>query len=78
MAYVTVYSPKGEKFEVASRDRADKLILEEGWTQNPPVEEKPKKTLRRKKKEAEEETFDNFAGFAPAESEDEEPKDDNS
>lgn len=53
MAYVTVYSPKGEKFEVASRDRADKLILEDGWTQTPPVEEKaqPKKTTRRKKKE---------------------------
>ena len=79
MAYVTVYSPDGQKFEVASRDRADKLILEEGWTQNPPVEEKPKKTARRKKKEAEEETFDNFDGFnAPAESEDEEPKDENS
>ena len=80
MAYVTVYSPDGKKFEVASRDRADKLLLEEGWTQTPPVEEKPKKTVRRKKKEeAEEETFDNFAGFSmPAESEAEEPKDEDS
>lgn len=79
MAYVTVYSPEGKKFEVASRDRADKLILEEGWTQNPPMEEKPKASSRRKKKEepAEEPTFDNFAGFdEPAESEDEPQSDD--
>lgn len=63
MAYVTVYSPDGKKFEVASRDRADKLILQEGWTQTPPVvaEEAPKKTTRRKKKEephAEEDVVD--------------------
>ena len=80
MAYVTVYSPDGQKFEVASRDRADKLILEEGWTQNPPVEEKPKKTTRRKKKEeapAEEPTFDNFEPFKGfSESEDEPDSDD--
>lgn len=51
MPYVTVYTPDGEKFEVASRDRADKLILEKGWTQLPPVEEKPKRATRKKKKE---------------------------
>ena len=54
MAYTTVYSPDGKKFEVASRDRADKLILQDGWTQTKPVIEKkkaePKKPLRRKTK----------------------------
>lgn len=54
MAYVTVYSPDGQKFEVASRDRADKLLLEDGWTQTAPVEEKPKaKPATRKKKKVE-------------------------
>lgn len=52
MAYVTVYAPDGKKVEVASRDRADKLILQDGWTQTPPVqEEKPKRSPRKKKKE---------------------------
>lgn len=56
MAYVTVYAPDGQKFEVASRDRADKLILQEGWTQTPPVaEEKPKRASRKKKEEPVEE-----------------------
>lgn len=53
MSYVTVYSPDGQKFEVASRDRADKLLLEDGWTQTPPEDEKPKKTSVRKKKKVE-------------------------
>lgn len=55
MAYTTVYAPNGKKFEVASRDRADKLILEENWTQTEPVVEsveepktEQKKTSRRK------------------------------
>lgn len=34
--YVRVYSPDGEMFEV-TRDRADQLILEQGWTQTPQV-----------------------------------------
>ena len=33
--YCKVYAPNGEPFEV-SRDRADKLVLEEGWTQTKP------------------------------------------
>ena len=53
MAYTTVYSPEGVKFEVASRDRADKLILEEGWTQTPQIEEAPKKRSVKKKKAGE-------------------------
>jgi len=32
--YFRVYSPDGEPFDV-TRDRADKLLLEEGWTQTP-------------------------------------------
>lgn len=38
--YVRVYAPNGEPFDV-SRDRADRLILEEGWTQTPPVIDTP-------------------------------------
>jgi len=34
--YCKVYAPNGEPFEV-SRDRADKLVLEEGWTQTKPT-----------------------------------------
>lgn len=34
--YVRVYAPNGEPFDV-SRDRADTLILENGWTQTAPV-----------------------------------------
>ncbi len=54
-----VYSPAGEPFDIPRRDLADKLILEEGWTQTPPVpapvqeEEpapKPKRRTRRKSK----------------------------
>ena len=33
--YVLVYSPDGEPFEV-TRDRADHLLLNEGWTQTKP------------------------------------------
>lgn len=39
--YIKVYAPDGEMFEV-TRDRADRLILSEGWTQTkvvPKVEE---------------------------------------
>lgn len=34
--YVRVYAPNGEPFDV-SRDRADHLILNCGWTQTAPV-----------------------------------------
>jgi hypothetical protein len=34
--YVKVYAPNGEPFEV-TRDRADRLILNEGWTQTAPT-----------------------------------------
>ena len=37
--YTKVYSPDNEFFEV-TRDIADKLILENGWTQNPTVNQK--------------------------------------
>lgn len=33
--YVRVFSPEGEPFEV-TRDRADRLILQNGWTQTRP------------------------------------------
>lgn len=54
-----VYSPAGEPFDIPRRDLADKLILEDGWTQTAPVsapvqeEEptpKPKRRSRRKSK----------------------------
>lgn len=32
--YVRVYSPNGEPFDV-TRDRANRLILDDGWTQMP-------------------------------------------
>jgi len=59
-----VYSPAGEPFDIPRRDLADKLILNEGWTQTAPVVETPveevlkapKRSSRRKaKKEAVEE-----------------------
>lgn len=34
-----VYSPAGEPFDIPRRDLADKLILEDGWTQTAPVSE---------------------------------------
>lgn len=34
--YVRVYDPSGEPFDV-TRERADRLILQEGWTQSKPV-----------------------------------------
>jgi hypothetical protein len=34
--YVRVYSPEGEPFDV-TREKADQLILNGGWTQTPPV-----------------------------------------
>ena len=62
--YCKVYAPNGEPFEV-SRDRADTLVLEEGWTQTKPTfvtvepavdvepvftyKSKPKKSRGRKK-----------------------------
>lgn len=53
-AYKRVYSPDGEPFDVATQ-RANDLILQHGWTQQPPVasepeEEAPKKTRRSRKK----------------------------
>lgn len=57
-----VYSPAGEPFDIPRRDLADKLILEEGWTQSAPVAEapvekeeapKPSKRSRRKAKAVE-------------------------
>lgn len=50
--YVRVYAPDGEPFDV-SRERADHLLLNCGWTQTQPIseelktEDKPKN--RRKK-----------------------------
>lgn len=52
-----VYSPTGEPFDIPRRDLADKLILEDGWTQSAPVPKpveeaeapsKPKRRSRRK------------------------------
>ena len=53
-----VYSPAGEPFDIPRRELADKLILEDGWTQTAPVstpvqeglnpKSKPKRTSRRK------------------------------
>lgn len=37
--YVRVYAPNGEPFDV-TRERADRLILQDGWTQTKPVAEK--------------------------------------
>jgi len=60
---IRVYSPAGEPFDIPRRDLADKLILEQGWTQTAPVsapvqeEEpapKPKRRSRRKSKPVEE------------------------
>jgi len=46
-----VYSPAGEPFDIPRRDLADKLILQEGWTQTAPtiipVEDASKKTKRK-------------------------------
>lgn len=36
--YVRVYAPNGEPFDV-TRERADTLLLQEGWTQTPIVTE---------------------------------------
>ncbi len=33
--YCKIYAPNGEAFEVG-RDRADRLVLQEGWTQTKP------------------------------------------
>lgn len=40
--YIRVYAPDGEAFDVP-RERADKLILQDGWTQTPPKRESKKK-----------------------------------
>ncbi len=40
--YIRVYAPSGEAFDV-TRERADKLILDQGWTQSPPTPAKKKK-----------------------------------
>lgn len=60
--YVRVYAPNGEPFDV-SRDRADHLILNAGWTQSVP-EDSPveqadvevEKPSRRKRKSADADT----------------------
>lgn len=45
---VRVYSPNGEPFDISRRELADKLILEDGWTQTPPKETTPKKQKNRR------------------------------
>lgn len=68
MAYTTVYAPDGTKYEVASRDRADKLILDDGWTQTKPAignKVEPKKVSRRKLKASEEVPTESFTSFTP-------------
>lgn len=58
--YVRVYAQSGEPFDV-SRERADHLILNCGWTQTPPVsaEELPAPTPKNKhRKPAETEPAD--------------------
>ena len=51
--YVRVYSPEGEPFEV-TRDRADRLILQNGWTQTRPTpvseDEEPEAPRKRRRK----------------------------
>lgn len=37
--YVRVYAPNGEPFDV-TRECADRLILQEGWTQKPVSDQK--------------------------------------
>lgn len=36
MAYKRIYAPNGEPFDI-SESRANDLILQKGWTQQPPV-----------------------------------------
>lgn len=53
MAYKRVYAPDGEPFDVAE-NRANELILQKGWTQQPPIveevkEEKPTRRRRASK-----------------------------
>lgn len=67
MPYITVYTPEGKKFEVASRDRADKLILENGWTQTPPAPA-AKTTPPRRKKKAEKASFEGGESLEVSES----------
>ncbi|QJA42950.1 hypothetical protein [Phaeobacter phage MD18] len=38
--YVRVYAPDGEPFDVP-RERADRLILLQGWTQSAPIDVEP-------------------------------------
>jgi hypothetical protein len=42
--YHRVYAPDGEPFDV-TRERADSLILQEGWTQNPPQTEQTEEAI---------------------------------
>jgi len=50
MAYKRVYAPTGEPFDVPET-RSNELILQNGWTQQPPVmdKEKPRRTRSRPK-----------------------------
>lgn len=34
-----VYSPENEPFDIASKDRADDLVLNKGWTKQPQVQD---------------------------------------
>jgi hypothetical protein len=45
-----VYSPAGEPFDIPRRDLADKLILQEGWTQTAPVPIPVKEAPKAKKR----------------------------
>ncbi len=59
-----VYSPAGEPFDIPRRDTADKLILEDNWTQTAPVampakkEEKTPKPKRRSRRKSFEEELE--------------------
>lgn len=74
-----VYSPAGEPFDIPRRDLADKLILEDGWTQTAPVptpveEEKVQSKPKRRslRKSIVEETEPEVVSEEPADAGDEE------
>lgn len=73
-----VYSPAGEPFDIPRRDLADKLILEDNWTQTAPVitpvkkEEKAPKPKRRSRRKSFEEELEVDAADAVETSEESE------
>ena len=78
-----VYSPTGEPFDIPRRDLADKLILEDGWTQSAPVpkpveeEKAPSKPKRRsRRKPAVEETEPKETSDTPADADETEESND--